>query len=103
MRGDGMPAPLFAFRALTLGARVMTLLEPLPTNLARDRHAVVLETPRLILRTPRPEDAGAIAALANDRRVVENTARLPFPYTVRDAEQFIDYATQEGGEIGRAS
>jgi RimJ/RimL family protein N-acetyltransferase len=77
----------------------MALLEPLPTDLARDRHAVVLETPRLILRTPRPEDAGAIAALANDRRVVENTARLPFPYTVRDAEQFIDYATQDGGEI----
>jgi RimJ/RimL family protein N-acetyltransferase len=75
----------------------MTLLEPCPTDIVRDRHAVVLETPRLILRVPRREEAATIAALANDRRVVENMAQLPFPYTVRDAEQFIDRATQ--GEI----
>jgi hypothetical protein len=32
-----------------------------------------------MLRTPRHEDVEAIAVLANDRRIAENTARIPFP------------------------
>jgi RimJ/RimL family protein N-acetyltransferase len=58
----------------------------------------VLETERLILRAPRLADAKAIARLANDRRVAENTARIPHPYHLDDAEQFIAGANRYVGE-----
>jgi hypothetical protein len=34
----------------------------------------------------------AITALANDSRIAEMTARIPHPYALRDAENFIAYA-----------
>ena len=37
-------------------------------------------------------DAAVLAILANDRRVAENTARLPHPYDVSDAAAFIAMA-----------
>ncbi|MBN8920634.1 MAG: GNAT family N-acetyltransferase [Rhizobiales bacterium] len=49
----------------------------------------VLETERLVLRAPQLEDVKAIAALANDRRIAENTRRIPHPYTISDAEHFV--------------
>jgi RimJ/RimL family protein N-acetyltransferase len=49
----------------------------------------VLETQRLVLRAPQLGDAKAIAALANDRRIAENTARIPHPYRLTDAENWI--------------
>ncbi len=49
-----------------------------------------------MLRAPRPDDAEAITALINDRRIAENTARIPHPYSLKDAEAFI--ATASGGE-----
>ena len=67
----------------------MTCLETLPPTALRERLLVVLETQRLVLRAPQLEDAKAIAALANDRRVAENTARIPHPYRVPDAESWI--------------
>ncbi len=39
----------------------------------------VLETERLILRAPRLEDAKAVAALANDKRIAENTRAFRIP------------------------
>jgi hypothetical protein len=48
--------------------------------------APVLTTARLRLRAPQREDAPSIAVLANDRRIAENTARIPHPYTLADAE-----------------
>lgn len=54
----------------------------------------VLETSRLILRAPRLEDARAVAANANDRRIAEMTANIPYPYTEKDAEQWIKRAWQ---------
>jgi RimJ/RimL family protein N-acetyltransferase len=48
------------------------------------------------LRAARLEDAKAVAALANDRRIAENTARIPYPYKVADAEKFIDGANKNG-------
>jgi RimJ/RimL family protein N-acetyltransferase len=39
------------------------------------------------------EDAEPLAALANDRRIAENTARIPHPYTLADAETFIAAVT----------
>jgi RimJ/RimL family protein N-acetyltransferase len=86
----------------------MTLLEHTPTQTARERSIPVLETERLTLRAPRHEDVKAIAMLANDRRIAENTARVPHPYSVADAEQFVTTINRRDGEacfvitLGRA-
>src|SRR5438309_671681 len=80
-----MPAPLQAFQ----GARVMTLLEGVRSETLRERSIPVLETKRLVVRAPHLEDVKAIAEIANDRRIAENTADIPSPYTVADAERFV--------------
>lgn len=67
----------------------MTLLEPIQTESYRERSMPVLETKRLALRAPQLEDAKTVAMLANDRRIAENTARIPHPYRLSDAENFI--------------
>src|SRR6187551_3027029 len=74
----------------------MTLLEEIPTGRYREASIPVLETKRLALRAARLEDAKAVAALANERRIAENTARIPYPYKLTDAEQFIAGASKEG-------
>jgi RimJ/RimL family protein N-acetyltransferase len=74
----------------------MTLLEEIPTRRYREASIPVLETKRLALRAARLEDAKAVAALANDRRIAENTARIPYPYKLADAEQFIAGASKKG-------
>lgn len=76
----------------------MTLCEELPRREFREASIPVLETKRLALRAPRLEDAKMVAALANDRRIAENTARIPHPYKVADAESFISGANRSGGE-----
>jgi RimJ/RimL family protein N-acetyltransferase len=76
----------------------MTLLEEIPSESCREGSIPVLETKRLVLRAPRLEDAKAVAALANDRRIAENTARIPHPYRLSDAEDFIGGANKAGGE-----
>lgn len=76
----------------------MTLLEELPRGTFRERSIPVLETKRLVLRAPRLEDAKAVAVLANDRRIAENTARIPHPYKLSDAESFIGGANNGNGE-----
>jgi RimJ/RimL family protein N-acetyltransferase len=58
----------------------------------------VLETERLILRAPRRGDVKAIVRLANDRRVAENTARIPHPYRADDAEGFVAAVNRADGE-----
>ena len=67
----------------------MTCLETLPPTLLTERCIAVLETQRLVLRAPQLVDGKAIAALANDRRIAENTARIPHPYRAADAESWI--------------
>jgi len=67
----------------------MTCLDTLPPPPLAESCIVVLETKRLILRAPRLVDAKAVAALANDRRIAENTARIPHPYRQSDAENWI--------------
>jgi len=67
----------------------MTLCESLPREQIRERSIPVLESKRLVLRAPRLEDAKTVAMLANDRRIAENTARIPYPYKLSDAESFI--------------
>jgi RimJ/RimL family protein N-acetyltransferase len=76
----------------------MTLLEERPAEALREQSIPVLETERLILRAPRLEDAKAVATLANDRRIAENTARIPHPYKIADAEAFIASVNVPGGE-----
>ena len=71
----------------------MTLLE-IPSELLRERSIPVLETKRLVLRAPRLGDVKTLAALANDRRIAENTARIPHPYRSGDAEEFIASANR---------
>jgi len=70
----------------------------IPTESFRERSIPVLETERLQLRAPRLEDAKIVANLANDRRIAENTARVPHPYRRADAEDFIAAANRNGGE-----
>ena len=72
----------------------MTLCEALPREPHREGSIPVLETKRLALRMPRLEDAKTMVALANDRRIAENTARIPHPYKLADAECFIGGANK---------
>jgi RimJ/RimL family protein N-acetyltransferase len=57
----------------------------------------VLQAKRLVLRAPRFEDAKQVAALVNDRRIAENTARIPHPYGTDDAKQWISAAIPHSG------
>jgi RimJ/RimL family protein N-acetyltransferase len=76
----------------------MTLSDEALTETRRERSIPVLETERLTLRAPRHEDVKAIAVLANDRRIAENTARIPHPYCVADAEQFVTTVNRRDDE-----
>ncbi len=49
----------------------------------------VIETRRLILRAPAAQDAPRIAAMANDEEIARMTCRMPHPFGVGDAEDFI--------------
>ena len=76
----------------------MTLQE-IPSETFRERSIPVLETERLVLRAPRLGDAKTVAVLANDRRIAENTARIPHPYRAADAEDFIATANLSGEAV----
>ncbi len=88
--------PLKRFK--TQGAWVLTLLE-IETRSFREGCIPVLETERLILRAPRLGDAKVLAALANDKRIAENTRRIPHPYKRADADDFITAVNAPGGEV----
>ena len=77
----------------------MTCLDTLPPPPLAESCIVVLETKRLILRAPRLVDAKAVAALANDRRIAENAARIPHPYRQSDAERWIAGTNIEPGAL----
>jgi RimJ/RimL family protein N-acetyltransferase len=77
----------------------MTLLDHRAAESFRERCIPVLETERLVLRAPRLEDAKAVAQLANDRRIAENTTRIPHPYSLVDAEKFIASVNRADDEI----
>ena len=57
----------------------MCVIEPSP----------VIETRRLALRAARPEDAPRIAQLAGDYDIAKMTCRMPHPYGMREAEDFV--------------
>jgi hypothetical protein len=77
----------------------MTLLDRTAPETFTQRPIPVLKTARLILRAPRFEDAEAIVALVNDRRIAENTSRVPHPYGLADAQAFLTAANTDDDEI----
>jgi RimJ/RimL family protein N-acetyltransferase len=65
------------------------MLQDFLTPTLREARSCVLETERLTLRRPTLADVKAIAELANDRRIAENTRRLPHPYLQDHAIEFV--------------
>jgi len=65
------------------------MLQDFPTPTMRSPRSCVLETERLTLRRPTLADVKAITHLANDRRIAENTRRLPHPYSQDHAVEFV--------------
>jgi RimJ/RimL family protein N-acetyltransferase len=65
------------------------MLQDIPTPTLREARPFVLETERLMLRRPTLADVKAIARLANDRRIADNTRRLPHPYSQAHAVEFV--------------
>ncbi|MCO5064565.1 MAG: GNAT family N-acetyltransferase [Rhizobiaceae bacterium] len=61
----------------------------------------VLNTERLVLRAPREEDLDDLVRLADNRRIAEMLARVPHPYTERDARAFL--AITSNGIAGGAT
>lgn len=76
----------------------MTVLDRQLPEMLLERSIPVLETERLVLRAPRLEDAKIVAALANDRRIAENTLRVPHPYGLADAQSFLTTANDSDDE-----
>ncbi len=84
---------------MTFASEVST--SDLTAVLARDarmRRPPVLQTARLSLRAPAASDVAAIVALAGDRRVAENTARIPHPYAAADAQSLFASINRASGE-----
>src|SRR3954453_18777181 len=74
------------------------MLQDIPNPTLREACPCALETERLMLRRPTLADVRAIAHLANDRRIAENTRRLPHPYSQDDAVAFIRATAEPGSE-----
>jgi len=76
----------------------MTLLERTLTDSLHEAGTSVLKTARLVLRAPRFEDAKRVTALINDRRIAEKTVRIPHPYRIADANEWIGTALAQSAE-----
>src|SRR5205085_9690825 len=74
------------------------MLQDIPPPSLREASSCVLETERLTLRKPTLADVKAIARLANDRRIAENTRRLPHPYSPEHAVEFVRAMAAESRE-----
>ena len=61
----------------------------------------IVETRRLILRAPGMQDCSRIAALANDRDIARMTKRMPHPFQVQDAEDFVLHVAAVGKGRGK--
>jgi len=72
------------------------MLQEFSTPISRQPSTVVLETERLTLRKPTLADVKAITGLANDRRIAENTRRLPHPYRQDHATHFVKTVAGDG-------
>ncbi|HEV3371542.1 MAG TPA: GNAT family N-acetyltransferase [Xanthobacteraceae bacterium] len=81
--------------SLETGLQEAALQEAALQEAASATSIPVLATKRLTLRAPGAGDAKAIASLINDRRIAENTARIPHPYSVADAHAFLGQANRD--------
>lgn len=59
---------------------------------------VILKTARLILRPPLPQDAAHIATRIGVKDVAWNLGRVPYPYALEDAEEWLDGVPQKWAE-----
>ena len=59
----------------------------------------VLLSQRLVMRAPHEEDIDALAHLANNANIANMVARMPHPYTVADAADFV--RRTRAGAIGK--
>ena len=75
------------------------MLQDIPPPTLREACPCVLETERLTLRSPTLADVKAIALLANDRRIAENTRRLPHPYSQEHAVAFVRMIAAGSSEL----
>ena len=55
----------------------------------------VIETRRLTLRAPQPQDISRIARMANDADIARMTLRMPHPFTTAHAEDFVIQAASQ--------
>lgn len=95
---DSLKAPR-PRQAVRPSARELALAqERLAARRIRDAMPGKIETTRLVLRAPIRGDAPDLATLANNINVAEKLARLPHPYTSRDAIAFIDTFSQRPDE-----
>jgi RimJ/RimL family protein N-acetyltransferase len=53
-----------------------------------------IKTARLLLRPLRQSDLFSLAATLNNYRIVRNTARIPWPYTLDDAREYFGRVSQ---------
>src|ERR1700694_4284070 len=74
------------------------MLQDIPPPTLREASPCALETERLLLRRPTLADVKAIARLANDRRIAENTRRLPHPYSQDHAVEFVRATAEDRRE-----
>lgn len=84
----GRHLPFFIVFVRMEGTMVDELLESDDESLRRI-DCPVLVTERLVMRPPHATDAEDLAAIANNRRVAEMLARMPHPYGVTEAKDFI--------------
>ena len=59
----------------------------------------ILLSPRLVMRAPHEDDIDALAHLANNANIANMVARMPYPYTVVDAADFV--RRTRAGAIGK--
>ncbi len=67
-----------------------------PTQTLQNPTGFVLETQRLTLRQPSLGDVNAIAGIVGDKRVAISLRRVPHPYTLDDATDFITSRAKSG-------
>jgi len=81
---------------MTLATEVPSpVFTPVLAREATARRIPALRTERLVLRALCQRDVPVIVQLAGDRRVAENTARIPHPYSADAAEQFVAQANRQ--------
>lgn len=67
------------------------------TNLIID--CPVLLTERLVMRPPHMDDLSDLISCANDRRVAEMLAHMPYPYSETDGRDFIENFAEKTRDI----